>query len=195
MAATPKAKPAASAQRVSGARVLTSAQCVAILKEREEQKKKEQEEKEKRKIEREQKKQEREIAMKKRAEEREKKAAEKAKKAEELAKKREMRSKKKRVASTSAPVPKKKARIVSESSKNQPSTSRASTSSGATTSDEIDTNECCVCFRTYSEDVLEGTGLEWVECVCGRWLHEDCISYDISTDANGKELLCPFCCV
>ena len=132
--------------------------------------------------------------MKKRAEEREKKAAEKAKKAEELAKKREMRSKK-RVASTSAPVPKKKARIVSESSKNQPSTSRASTSSGATTSDEIDTNECCECFQTYSEDVLEGTGLEWVECVCGRWLHEDCISYDISTDANGKELLCPFCCV
>ena len=86
VAATPKAKPAASAQRVSGARVLTSAQCVAILKEREEQKKKEQEEKEKRKIEREQKKQEREIAMKKRAEERERKAAEKAKKAEELAK-------------------------------------------------------------------------------------------------------------
>ena len=71
-----------------------------------------------------------------------------------------MRSKKKRVASTSAPVPKKKARITSESSKNQPSTSRASTSSGATTSDEIDTNECCVCFRTYSEDVLESTGLD-----------------------------------
>ena len=87
MAATPKAKPAASAQRVSGARVLTSAQCVTILKEREEQKKKEQEEKEKQKIEREQKKQEREVAMKKRAEEREKKAAEKAKKGRGIGKK------------------------------------------------------------------------------------------------------------
>ena len=79
---------------------------------------KEQEEKEKRKIEREQKKQEREIAMKKRAEEQERKAAEKAKK-------REMRSRK-RMASTSAPVPKKKTRMVSKSSENQPSTSRAS---------------------------------------------------------------------
>ena len=68
--------------------------------------------------------------------------------------------------------------------------STASTSSGATASDE--TNECCVCFRTYSQDVLEGTGFKWVECVCGRWLHEDCISYDISTDANRKELLCLF---
>jgi hypothetical protein len=194
VAATPKAKPAASAQRVSGARVLTSAQCVAILKEREEQKKKEQEEKEKRKKEREQKKQEKEIAMKKRAEEREKKAAEKAKKAEELAKKREMKSRK-RVATTSAAVSRKKKKTMSTTSENQPSTSRASTSSGATTSEEIDTNQCCVCFQNYSEDVLEGTGLDWVECVCGRWLHEDCISYDIATDANGKELLCPFCCV
>lgn len=50
-AATSKAKPAVSMQRVSGARVLTRTQCVAILKEREEQKKKEQEEKRKRKLE------------------------------------------------------------------------------------------------------------------------------------------------
>ena len=93
VAVTPKTKPAAATQRVSDARVLTSPQCVAILKEREEQKKKEQEEKEKRKSEREQR-NKRENAMKKKAEEWGKKATEKAKKAEELAKMREMRSQK-----------------------------------------------------------------------------------------------------
>ena len=123
--------------------------------------------------------------MKKKAEEREKKVAEKAKKAEELAKKREMRSKK-RVATTSAAVPRKKTKTMSKGPENQPSTSKASTSSGTSTSEEIDTNQCCICFRTFTEDALEGTGLEWVECVCGRWLHEDCISYDIATDADGK---------
>ena len=134
--------------------------------------------------------------MKKKAEEREKKAAEKAKKAEEMAKKREARSKK-RMAATSAAghVPRKKTKTMSKTTENQPSTSRASTSSVANTSKEIDTNQYCVCFRTFTEDTLEGTGLEWVECVCGRWLHKDCISYDIATDANGKELLCPLCCV
>ncbi len=38
---------ASAAKRVSGARVLTSAKCVAILEEREEKKRKEQEEKDK----------------------------------------------------------------------------------------------------------------------------------------------------
>ena len=111
-----------------------------------------------------------------------------------MAKKREMRSRK-RVAATSATVPRKKTKTMSKISEDQPSTSRGSTSNGVTTSEEIDTNQCCVCFRTYTKDVLEGTGSEWVECACGRWLHEDCISYDIATDVNGKELLCPFCCV
>ena len=100
---------------------------------------------------------------------------------------------KKRAASTSAAVPKKKAKTLSKSPDSQPSMSRASSS--RTNTEDIDTNECCVCFRTFTDDALEGTGLEWVKCVCGRWLHEECISYDIATDANGEELLCPFCCV
>ena len=53
--ATPKSSTSA-AKRVSGARVLTSAKCAAILEEREQKKKKEMEEKNKRKVEREQKK-------------------------------------------------------------------------------------------------------------------------------------------
>ena len=35
-------------------------------------------------------------------------------------------------------------------------------------------NQCCVCFRTYEEDQLEQTGLQWVQCICKRWVHEDC---------------------
>ena len=62
-------------------------------------------------------------------------------------------------------------------------------------STEIDANECCICFRTFDEDIMEETGLDWVECVCGRWVHEDCITYNIIKNASGRELLCPFCCV
>ena len=87
--ATPKSS-ASTAKRVSGARVLTSAKCAAILEEREQKKKKEIEEKEKRKAEREQKKKEKEDAAKKKAEERARKAEEAAKKRESRAKKRTM---------------------------------------------------------------------------------------------------------
>lgn len=38
---------------------------------------------------------------------------------------------------------------------------------------EVNQNQCCVCFGTFDEDM--GTGCEWVECACTRWLHEDCV--------------------
>ena len=38
------------------------------------------------------------------------------------------------------------------------------------------------------------TGCEWVECACERWLHEMCVS-GVEVNIDGKELLCPFCCV
>ena len=38
----------------------------------------------------------------------------------------------------------------------------------------IDMNTCYICFGIY-EDVREGTGRDWRECVCRRWVHEDCI--------------------
>ena len=66
----PKTKPVATVQRVFGARVLTNAKCVEILRECEEQKKKEQKEKQKGILKREHKKQERENALKRKAEER-----------------------------------------------------------------------------------------------------------------------------
>ena len=208
--ATPKNRSSDSAKRVSGARVLTSAQCVAILKEKEEQKKKEKEEKERRKLERESKKHEREEALKKRAEERAMKAEERKKKAAELAKKREMRTSRKRTAATPSTNQRKKSNTSSKTPESHTGAAGSSSSNdkpAATTSvsdeiwrsnsssTEIDTNECCICFRTFEEDTMEKTGLDWVECVCGRWLHEECITYNIISDASGRELLCPFCCV
>jgi len=53
-------------------------------------------------------------------------------------------------------------------------------------------NQCCVCFRTYEEDQAEDTGFQWVKCVCQRWVHEDCYS-EVLTDKFGRELICPYC--
>ena len=53
---------------------------------------------------------------------------------------------------------------------------------------DLDQNQCCVCFRTYEEDVLEETEFNWIKCVCERWVHEDCIS-EVVMDKNGRELI------
>jgi len=53
-------------------------------------------------------------------------------------------------------------------------------------------NQRCVCFRSYEEDLAEETGFEWVKCVCQRWIHEDCVT-EVLTDKHGGELICPFC--
>ena len=196
-------------KRVSGARILTGAQCLNMIQEREEKKKKLLEEKEKRKLEREQKRAEREAAAKKRAEE-------KAKKAELAAKQREARSKKRQKPALNVATKKQK---MAENSAAPSSSSRVDglskstncTSSRQTTlrsresnllnakakidgrspdAENIDINQCCVCFGTFQEDQELGTGFEWVECACKRWLHEICIS-DIEINSDGKELLCP----
>ena len=59
---------------------------------------------------------------------------------------------------------------------------------------DINSDECCVCYRTFQDDQSEGTGLDWVQCVCQRWLREDCIC-EIEYDENGRELLCTFCAI
>ena len=38
---------------------------------------------------------------------------------------------------------------------------------------EINIDMCCVCCD--SEDAINGTGTDWIECACGRWLHEECV--------------------
>lgn len=47
--------------------------------------------------------------------------------------------------------------------------------------------ECAFCFRSYQED-----GAEWVECGCGRWVHDLCME-EVVLDRNGVERFCPFC--
>ena len=55
--------------------------------------------------------------------------------------------------------------------------------------DEIDVNRCCVCFGMYADDA--GTGREWLECRCSRWIHEDCIDDD---DVDVEQcIFCPLC--
>ena len=58
--------------------------------------------------------------------------------------------------------------------------------------DLIVANQCCVCFQVFDEDVEIGAGTNWVQCMCTRWLHEDCI-LDCVIDESGKEKLCPHC--
>lgn len=206
-----------AANRVTGSRVLTSAEGLAILKEKEDKKKKEAEEKEKRRQEKEDRKKEKEALVKKKAEERVKKAEEKKKAQAERALASAQRKRKPRTASS---------RSTDETSTAESSTSLAGTSEAGTSdvfascqpsyqgqgssrqpscqssSDienpavggAINSSECCECSLTYAEDVRLGTGAEWVECACGRWLHEECID-SIEYNSNGKEKFCSFCII
>ena len=55
--------------------------------------------------------------------------------------------------------------------------------------DQIDFNRCCMCFEMHADDV--GTGKEWVECQCSRWIYEDCIDDD---DVDTEQcIFCPHC--
>ena len=58
--------------------------------------------------------------------------------------------------------------------------------------DGIDANVCCMYFVHYNEDVIEGSGADWIYCKCGRWLHEDCVE-DVVKDSEGVERYCSFC--
>ena len=177
---TPKPKESSSSKRVSGARILTSAQCLNMIQEREDKKKKLLE-KELRKLEREQKRAEKEAAAKKRAEE-------KAKKAELAAKQREARSKKRQKPRLSSNVATKKQKTAENSLTPSSSTSvdgpskstsrrkstlrsqqssitsvRANVEERSQDAENIDINRCCVCFGTFQEDQELGTGFEWLE--------------------------------
>lgn len=117
------------------------------------------------------------------------KAEERAKRAEEKAK--NIVSKGKRPVRKGA-LPKPKQSVASSS--DTPSTSGvpALKKRRLQDSEEIDVNECCMCFGNYVDDIIEGAGAEWISCACGRWLHEDCIENQV-IDTSGRERFCPFC--
>jgi len=58
--------------------------------------------------------------------------------------------------------------------------------------EDIDMDRCCMCFTSWQGDVIEGGGAEWIFCLCGRWLHEDCVE-DVVQDQDGNQRFCSFC--
>ena len=213
----PAATNAKTNKKLPMARLLTSDQCLAELEEKErnkqlaieekERKKKDREEKRKQKEEiLKEKKRQKEENMRKKVEEKLRKAEEKAKKAEEKARAQAERQR--------IPVSNSRQRASKRAVHSEPATASEGTSAskrarsgdalsgkhgestttvmGKSTNEEINENVCCMCFVTFEEDTLEGTGAEWLPCPCGRWLHEDCAE-DCIVDSDGNERYCPFC--
>ena len=191
--------------------MLTSAECLAMLEEKQSQKKKDTEEKEQRKKEREEKRKQREEEAKKKVAEREekKKQREALKKKDEEKRKRDQEKTNQKIrkaqekATNLKGKPAKQAiasdidwpareackRVADTAELPEPPASKklkVKDNSGTA----VNQNQCCVCFGTFDEDI--GTGREWVECACTRWLHEDCVE-EVVVDASGLERLCPLC--
>ena len=165
------------------ARLLTSADAMAQIEEKERKRKLALEEKERRKVEREEKRQQKEIEQKRKAEEQLEKARTRAEKINQVAKKKRTRV----VTEKTAPA---ETNCRSQESTGEPPRKKPRKEQHNLSADaEIDTNVCCVCFGLYSEDI---SGADWIECGCGRWLHEECAE-ECVVDANGKERFCPTC--
>ena len=130
--------------------------------------------KKKRKIEREKKKKEREEEQKRKADVRAKKAAEKAKRdAEKAQEKATEKDRKAAENKQQAGVSSRKKRAATSGSSQSISLTTKPKAKTPRFDESIDTEECCACFGQYCDDI--GTGREWLECACGRWVHEDCV--------------------
>ena len=196
----PEHEGATGQRATTDARVLTSKECAQLIYERDEKKKKQLEEKEARKAERESKKREREVAAIVKAEQtakRKKLAAKKkveaAKRKEEIARKKEEAVRKKQEKTTRSAT-RQVDHTLSSTAKRRKADPEQHEINTPPPDDEEMQNVCCVCFRTYEEDLEEETGLLWVKCVCKCWIHEDCYS-EVVMDKQGRELICPYCVV
>ena len=47
-------------------------------------------------------------------------------------------------------------------------------------------------FGSYYNEVIEQSGKDWVQCVCGRWLHED-YAEDHRVNQSGQDRFCYSC--
>ena len=174
---TSKSKP--NSRRAAGARVLTSADSLRILQEKAQEKRKKEEEKQRQK----------EEELKQKAELRAKR--EKKKKQKQCKKDQKKPCKRARTNAGANMDPHTGTGDTANAQKssidnNQPRRKRRRVNS---CQDEINTEECCVCFVTYEDDVTEQNGCSWIECSCGRWLHEDC---SLSEPSLTNEF-CPYC--
>ena len=158
---TPKPPSKKTKNLISGPRVLTSAQALALLEEKEKQKKEELLEKERKKKEREEKKKAKEEERKRKAVEREKKKEERKQRAieKENAKKR---------------AEEKQNKGLKQRQEEQPHNTKG------LLVEEISSNECAVCLGSYDDDVPNGVlTREWVQCTnstCAKWIHADCLN-------------------
>ena len=174
----------ASSKPAPKARLLTSADALAILEEKEKKKKEAAEEKERRKKEREEKK------MQKEQEREEKKKLRETEKKRKTTKKTE---KDKPIVLKSIENLPRQANKRKPPDKPKPTTSKKAKVSAQPPEDEnVDSNVCCACFGSYEDDVLEGSGAVWISCACGRWLHEDCVE-ECKEDDQGNDRMCPLC--
>jgi len=143
-------------KKQSGARVLTSRECLDLLKEKEMKKQKEKEEKEKRKLERERKKEEREKELQRKAEERARRAAEKARKQAEKEKKTQERiaerAKKAQEKASKAPATRKRPRSTAIPTETRPLDKEPRSKTPKVIDDSIDFDRCCACFGLYADD-------------------------------------------
>ena len=195
-------------------RVLTSAEGLAILHEKEHKKKNEIEAKERKKRERleknKEKKKEKEELAKKKAEEKSKKASQLPRQSKRSGKRPATSRSSNQVESTSS--------LLSGPSHNSTTTTSEvgtslsvvtmhdtvmhttelnSTSSTATVAPaglNDQDYECCECFGTFEEDIILGNEAEWAQCGCGRWIHADCI-HETAMDENGKPRMCSNCII
>ena len=174
-------------RKTGSARVLTSDECIAMLEEKKLRRQREAMEKERRKQERTDKKRQREEEAKRKVAERQQKKQQREeqlhKKAEEKAQRAAEKARKLSNKTTAKQNKKGERSSKSVENSSEPKKSRVD-------NDEIDDDHCCVCFGTFSDDT--GTGREWIQCGCSRWLHEDCID-EVLTDASGQERICPLC--
>ena len=174
-------------QKTGRARVLTSTECLRLLKEKEEKKKQVELEKERRKQERKLKKQQKEEEQKRKADEKARKATERqALKAKKEAAKAEREA---------ARIEKAKNKVQNIPFK--AGTKRCSVGEPRVTRKKargdmdatVESDLCCVCFGSYQEDI--DTGREWLQCSCNRWIHEDCVDNEDLDESSGR--LCPLC--
>ena len=174
------------------ARVLTRAEILTELEEKAEKKKREAKEKEKRKEERQRKKKLNEDKKRQKAEERAKKEKEKAaKKARQEKEKAEKKSKKaeeksKKAEEQSRQMAKRARKRSVTNIDPQEENVRTKKARLGDIQSNIDSNTCCACFGDYADDT--GTGREWLQCQCGRWIHEDCVE-----ECMSESVICPLC--
>ncbi len=174
---------------MTGARVLTSTECFAIIKEQEQKKKQKEEEKIRRKKEREEKKQQRLEEQQKKTEQKAKRVKEMARKAEEKLREKERKRVEKEQKQKEKAEQRGKPKNAESGNHKRTLRSRCVQEDHSTRLDDvIESNKCCVCYEEYEEE----EEMEWVQCPCSRWLHEECI-IETRVDTFGKELLCHHC--